>query len=60
MMAAIKGVLAHSHIAMSAALRERAGFRKLSGDAAEIVWFNIHAHEAAAKELLRSAQEDCA
>jgi hypothetical protein len=50
--------MANSHLAQAKAMRARAEFRKLSRDAADVIWFQIHAHEAAAKELIESAIED--
>lgn len=54
-MAAMKAVIAHSHIAQAKMLRERATMRSISRDAGEVLWAIIHAHEAAAHELVESA-----
>src|SRR3546814_5779417 len=58
MMAAMKLTLSHSHLEQAKAMRDRAATRTLSRDAADIIWFQIHAHEAAAKSLIASAEED--
>ena len=58
MIAAMKLTLSHSHLEQAKAMRDRAATRTLSRDAADIIWFQIHALEAAAESLVASAAED--
>ena len=57
-MSAMKLVMVHSHLEQAKSMRDRAETRTLSRDAADVIWFQIHAHEAAAKSLIASAEED--
>lgn len=58
MLAAMHAALAHSHLAMAEALRIRADVRPFSRDAYDILWAQIFAHQTAAAELLKAAQQE--